>query len=349
MSFQPSLDLALALLLVGVTLFVVILYLRVQSNRLRDYLLRLYQVNRDVNQDVLDFIDQAWPVLQSAGFTGLQGEVQWFGEKKVLKHGRESRVVYPVELSEWGISLRLKLCAPRLNGEKQLLAGLVLQNFKVLLELDVSNKTSQFLLSQKRLEKYQLFVQHDIKNIAQFIVLLSEQVRVAETPEQQQLLVGHLKKMMPTVTDRAHKTIEQLTRPNKPLNDIDTFSFAEVLHCLAEGLELDYVLSGDAHCTLSRTLFEQVLKSILENFRDHGARGQCVKVAIEDGCRVHLFIEADDFELNVPTERLFEPFWSSSESGMGLGLFIARELLTSIGGSITLDYSADHFGFVVQF
>ncbi len=73
MPIQPSIDLALGLLLVGITLFAVILYLRLQSNRLRDYLLKLYLINRQVNQDVLDFVDQAWPILEAAGFKSLQG------------------------------------------------------------------------------------------------------------------------------------------------------------------------------------------------------------------------------------------------------------------------------------
>jgi C4-dicarboxylate-specific signal transduction histidine kinase len=31
---------------------------------------------------------------------------------------------------------------------------------------------------------------------------------------------------------------------------------------------------------------------------------------------------------------MFEPFWTTSESGMGLGLFLARELLKQFNGEI---------------
>lgn len=349
MPIQPSIDLALGLLLVGITLFAVILYLRLQSNRLRDYLLKLYLINRQVNQDVLDFVDQAWPILEAAGFKSLQGEIQWFGERKAIQHGESGTESYPISIAEWGISIRLNLTSGRIRGENLLLANLVLQNFKVLLELDVSGKTSEFLLSQKRLEKYQLFVQHDIKNIAQFIVLLSEQVKGSKTDVQKVALVDHLQTMMPTVTERADKTIKQMTQPNKPLQDIEAFSFAEEVHKLAKGLELNYHLQGDVRCELSRTLFDQVVKSVLENFKDHGCYEKQVHIEISEACEVRFYIEEKGFELNVPVERLFEPFWSTSDSGMGLGLFIARELLSTIGGSIQLDYSDERFGFIVQF
>lgn len=349
MPVQPSIDFALGLLLVGVTLFVVILYLRMQSNRLREYLLKLYLINRQVNQDVLDFVDQAWPILEAAGFKSLQGEIQWFGERKTIQQGRTGSEAYPINISEWGISIRLNLTSGRIRGENLLLANLVLQNFKVLLELDVSGKTSEFLLSQKRLEKYQLFVQHDIKNIAQFIMLLSEQVKGSKTDAQKIALVEHLTTMMPTVTERADKTIKQMTQPNKPLQDIEAFSFAEEVHKLAKGLELNYCLQGDVQCELSRTLFDQVIKSVLENFKDHGYYEKQVHIEINDACEVRLYVHEKNFELNVPVERLFEPFWSTSDSGMGLGLFIARELLSTIGGSIQLEHTDERFGFIVQF
>ncbi len=49
----------------------------------------------------------------------------------------------------------------------------------------------------------------------------------------------------------------------------------------------------------------------------------------------------------VVSERLFEPFWTTSQSGMGLGLFLTRELLQKVGGTVAFYQTEDTLGFKV--
>ncbi|CAN8139190.1 hypothetical protein THIOSC15_1300008 [uncultured Thiomicrorhabdus sp.] len=45
---------------------------------------------------------------------------------------------------------------------------------------------------------------------------------------------------------------------------------------------------------------------------------------------------------------MFEPFWTTSESGLGLGLFLARELLKQVSGEIKFQQGSQHFGFILS-
>ena len=83
-------------------------------------------------------------------------------------------------------------------------------------------------------------------------------------------------------------------------------------------------------------LIEAVVETLVENSRQAGARTVRIEAAAE-GRRVRLSVRDDG--PGVPPadhERIFEPFHTSrrAEGGSGLGLSIARSLLTACGGTI---------------
>jgi len=83
-------------------------------------------------------------------------------------------VVFNVAREDMRFELNVVL--NRKAAESNSLSFLVIKTFVNILEQNIVLKQTEILTSQKRLERYQLFVQHEIKNIAQFIQLLSEQV-----------------------------------------------------------------------------------------------------------------------------------------------------------------------------
>jgi len=343
-----GLELAFSAILVGVTLALVVWYLQAQSKRLKQAILALYDVNGAVNQDALDFVDQAWPILNAAGFKGMKGQVTWFGEVRRVEKGVEAAQAYSANIAEGGMDFQLLVTAPRLRGEKKLFAQLIFQTFKSLLILDVSNKNTQFFLSQKRLEKYQLFVQHDIKNLAQFIQLLADQIKEANSEEEKNSLVDHLKKVLPTVKERAEKTIKQMTFSSGSFQNVEPIEFAKEISRIVQTVGITSQIQGTFRGSMSYVLFEQVIKNVLENFQHHGD-GAPVLIEIMDDGQVNFMVSHNKAFGRVQSERLFEPFWSSSSDGMGLGLFITRELLSTIGGAIYFEALEDRNRFVVQF
>ncbi|MBD3612167.1 MAG: HAMP domain-containing histidine kinase [Hydrogenovibrio crunogenus] len=203
-------------------------------------------------------------------------------------------------------------------------------------------------MSQNRLQKYQLFVQHDIKNLAQFIQLLADQVREAESEDDKKLLVDHLKKVLPIVTERAEKTIKQMTLSSGSFQSVEPIEFANEIARIAQGLGIKYQLHGVYCCSMSYTLFEQVIQNVLENFQHH-AYGKPLLIDVMPDGHVIFSIAHQAGQDDIQSERLFEPFWSSSEEGMGLGLFITRELLSTVGGAIYFEALEHQNRFVVQF
>jgi signal transduction histidine kinase len=80
---------------------------------------------------------------------------------------------------------------------------------------------------------------------------------------------------------------------------------------------------------------KEVLVNLLENARNAGARRVTVRVS-EGGRR----LAVEDDGRGIPAEalpRVFDPAFSTTSSGAGLGLAIAKRLVESWGGAITLE------------
>ena len=324
----------------GFTLLITAIYFRQQSRRLKRAVAELYNLNDACEQDALNFFDAAWPQLQSVGCLGLSGEIEWFGENRYVSFGQElSRDNYTrdcsITVDDMSFSIVVQLTREACQSDS--IANLVLTTFTHILEQDLILKKAEILTSQRHLERYQLFVQHEIKNISQFIQLLAEQVAIANNDEQKLKLITRVQETLPLMAKRARRTIEQMQQPLTELLKYESIKLEELLQEIINMYELNAEVIGQANTALPRELLAEVFKNILGNYRDHELNEGKIRINIEPNEFNYLNVviqnKAKCLE-HVQPERMFEPFWTSSENGMGLGLFLARELLKQVDAKV---------------
>ncbi|WP_029408168.1 HAMP domain-containing sensor histidine kinase [Thiomicrorhabdus sp. Milos-T2] len=346
----------LILVILGILMIGFVYYLRYKSKRLGYALSQLYSLNQEVEQDALSFFNQAWSILECAGCLQLQANVEWFGEvRQVLRGGQNAKKGRKVsfDVSRDDMSFQGDLFLSRRAAEPESLSNLVIKTFLNILEQDLVLKEAEILTSQKRLERYQMFVQHEIKNIAQFIQLFSEQVKQATQPQSKIMLIDRLSESLPIMAKRARKTIQHMQQPLSEKNERSYINLRILMQEVVAMYGLNAEIHGASNVKLSRTLLIEVFKNILGNFSDHPSSKEPVKILIGnpnvDGkVQIKIIGQLYGLENEMVSERLFEPFWTTSESGMGLGLFLARELLKQINGQINFEQSNKEFSFLVQ-
>lgn len=347
----------LGFILIGISLFFTAYYFRRQSKRLNSALSSLYELNQNCNQDALDFFDQAWKVLQSVGCERLQANIEWFGERKSVIQGTsvKARLVSKSYLvSREDMRFEMIVFMKRGASQHESVSSLVIKTFLNVLEQDLVLKQAEILTSQKRLERYQLFVQHEIKNIAQFIQLLSEQVNTVDTDENKVKLVNRLYGTLPIMAKRARKTVEHMQQPLSEFYEGHVETIKDLLIDVAQMYSLEVEIEGNVSTNLPKQILVEVFKNILGNFRDHPSSNKPIQISIiqetlADSVKINILSEKVSDEVLMP-ERMFEPFWSTSESGMGLGLFLSRELLKQLDAQIHFYQSVEEnqFGFLIE-
>ena len=82
----------------------------------------------------------------------------------------------------------------------------------------------------------------------------------------------------------------------------------------------------------------QILTNLLTNARVHGDEDKNVMIIVVTDEKLNLSIEIADQGPGIPTEildQIFEPFYTTSHEGSGLGLYIVGQLCELNNASIT--------------
>ncbi|GAB6033912.1 ATP-binding protein [Galenea microaerophila] len=341
--------LPIGFVLLGITLFFAALYQRHQAQKLKKILNELYQLNQQASHDALTFLNQVWPILQKYGFKSLTIDLSWYDEPYHQHFGENGPQTYHIPLKEGAIQGDITLTTAPLRNEEKLCAETVVQTLQMIIQSNISAQVAQVLLSQKRLEDYQLFIQHDTKNLAQFIELLSSLVKNADTDSAKIKLVERLKNMLPAILHRAQRITSPVRSTGAHLLQQTPIALADFIQHHCQALELECQIKGDIHLQAPKELLEVVFQNVLDNFKRH-TQNPTVNIEIEstEGQVLIKFMQNQPFTQKVESFRMFQPFWTTSESGLGLGLFIARESLKKINGSIEFITQGSMQGFQIQ-
>lgn len=321
-------------------------------------LARLHTLNEEVGSDALDFCRQSWPILEESGAKYATIDIEWFGEQKFMELGDK-----PENLEKF-LSVSRKIDCEDMVFDVNIfyksktailpntLEGLVFTNFFSILRQNTLLKEDEIRSSQLRLKRYQMFVQHEIKNIAQFITMLSTSVARITTDNDKIRLFDRLKTSLPIMESRATKAIQSMKSPEtfdktKKIVDVPT-----IVREVCEMFELKANVIGKAITSLRKEFLVEILKNVLGNFRDHKSSSN-LSIYVYDAHTSPDQIEIQIFSekiagIELQPERLFEPFWTTSESGLGLGLFLAREMLKQEGGQIRFHQTQTHYGFILN-
>jgi len=339
--------------LVGMVLLVVAFYQHKQARKLQTVLSELYRLNDQSYHDALQIIPQAWEILQKNNFESFSVQLDWYGEQFEQEYGLKASKKYLIEIDEDNVSGQIILTTQRLFSEQRLMAEMIVQTVRMILTSNISAQIKQVLTSQKRLEDYQLFVQHDTKNIAQFIGLLDSLVANCETQQAKVKLVDRLKLMLPSLVYRAQRMTAPLSLNEKEIADEQSIDLANAIIEMAQAIELKIEVTGNAKVMLSKSLLDIIMHNLLDNFKKH-LQEAFVKVEIKEEAEFvvlkliqegHLLQQGQD---DLKVYRMFQPFWTTSQSGLGLGLFITRATLKKIEGSIEFISNESAQGFLIK-
>ena len=160
-------------------------------------------------------------------------------------------------------------------------------------------------------------------------------------------------------SELAQKEIERLTML---LNEFLAFAKPPELHThdadvaaiLRQVAELERVSAESRGAELTLVSCPEHLVALVDSAKIHQIVLNLVRNAIEEvspGGHVTLELEAKDNQIKIRVNddgagipdrvapRIYEPFFSTKESGTGLGMSIVHSLVTLHGGTITLDTS----------
>jgi signal transduction histidine kinase len=333
--------LATLLILTGATIGAVLTYLASRSRQTSQLTLELIQRNEKSQFDALEFLESAWPPLAEAGFTGLHWHANWYGGERWggagVEHG--TQVKRTLEASE--IQICVSLTQPAMRGENRYFCDALAATFFLLLQCDLWVKAGSVAAATAELSRFSLFLRHDMKNYAQYIELLDDQVRACP-PEQASALLGRLQRTTPVLRDRASAILRSLQGDASPSVE-GPIALAATIGQAASLYGIACEISGnDGYTAIPPSTLDTVLDNLLKNYTDlarrKGTPTPTLVVALsEQSTHLRVTIEDPQALAVAHLERLFEPFWSDHPNGLGIGLYQSRQALLAVGGSLAVE------------
>ncbi|MFQ5650659.1 MAG: ATP-binding protein [bacterium] len=228
-------------------------------------------------------------------------------------------------------------------------AALAIHNFKLRRHLQDARELESFY-------KFTSFVIHDLRNVVSVLSMLSENARenmdrvefrnsLTTTLEDS---VDRMKQMLSRVSLVSNQVEISLEKVN--LTDFIEKSVSEIR--IKEGVDLQLRFETTCDLTVDPTQLEKVILNLLINAVEAMPGGGAVMVRTEDGSREELppgikaewspdefvKISVSDTGVGMSPEfirtRLFRPFQTTKNKGLGIGLYHCKEIVEAHGGRI---------------
>lgn len=327
------------LILIGATIGAVLFYLMLQARRVSRANLALIRLNEQGGFDVPALLRQAWPLLREAGVRGMRWRLDWFGMPLEQSEGRAEGACVQRSIAVGEMRLELWLYQAAMKGERRFFGEALAETFLLLLRADMWIKAGVTDAAFAHMSRMSLFLQHDMKNVAQFIQLMADQVENAPPGKEAQVLV-QLRACAPVIRERADRIVSALVdRTLQAEPAPGEFRFRPALETLCRFHQLSFALRGDGTLRLPEQPVSTAFDNILKNYRDAALRDHAAQVHLDiaitqDQDEVEVTISAPGLVAPPDLERLFEPFWSSDPNGLGIGLYQARQLIAGCGGTL---------------
>ena len=343
-------SLALAFLVAGFTLFVTAVFLSHRARRYQQGMQALLQLASSP-VELLDLPAAAWPVLQGAGWCQLQWHGDWYGQPVHGSLGAETVGRRPVgeiqqmfEVSSGSqarLSVALRHRAAR--GEQRLFATHLAQLFVLLLETRLRERTGALSAALAERARLSLYLQHDMRNLAQWVSWVSTDFVQADSDLSLMAAARRLQTNAPLALERAQRLTSALGK-NSQTGAPHPVVLRDALVQAARLAGIELPIEGDATAWIAPELLERALDNLLGNLAADWREGQTeaprVFISVVQGpdggglAQILLVCPLPPEGLELPPEKLFEPFASGRPGGLGLGLYQARTCLRDAGGEL---------------
>lgn len=330
-------DLYPYLILVGGSIMVATAWLLWQARRRAHITSELVSLNESLGFDLPDFLRKCWQPLSRAGFKGINWHLDWFGTTLSHSEGVEGDVFIQRKLEVDEISLVVNLHDGKRRFEQRYFSNILSESFFLLLHMDMWIKLGTVQGAFTQTAKLTVFLQHDMKNLVQLISLVAEQLESPE-PGSEEKLLASLRAIMPSLMERSERFLNTLSSQVHQ-GGHHLIDLREALHKTAKIHDLPLSLCGDAQAYINEQTLNSILDNLMGNYADQSR--------LKPGERLDLQVQLEDLDEHVEMrirdsngapctwpERLFEPFWSDKGTGLGIGLYHARQQVMGAGGSL---------------
>lgn len=361
-------DAAVALVVAGLSVGLTLFWLRYLSRQHRRRMDQLLALREALHDDLLGTLVLHQKTLADLGLRSLDWRGNWYGSPVFTRLGAK----IPINLHEGApilaldgdrvsdrvlhqrfdyddISLEFRIGLKGLRGERHLFAVQAAEVLFAMIQGALAARQLALVAASSQRARVGVFLQHDMRNLAQWVQLVAEDFGSAQSDAELLARAKRLKKNAAHATQRAERMSQALLNPawqasaSAPLEPHDTpgpesLDLAEHILQAAELHQVDVELVGTGRADWDSHALVAVLDNVLGNVsslsRERMLPASCRVVIKQDAENTLVSMETSQLRLEIPLEKLFEPWSSSGPVNKGLGMYQARKQAQAAGGDL---------------
>ena len=286
---------------------------------------KLFFLNKTSDFDIEDFCSK----LKTNKFiNGIEINVKYENYNFYKKIGNETGKLIERNIEYKDFKVRVVIYT-KCKNEDYLIMNIYVDFLSLNIFLNATLKLYTIIKSFENLKAFQLHSIHELKNIIQMLNFLNYKYRVKEFEE---------------LSFKLNKLLSFQTFYDKSVF-AKTVSSLELKKFLKAFLKL-YPVKFDKLILKPSKNIPKVYFLILENLLQN---------VYEEGVKCELILKDKDIILKnkikkqIDVNNIFNPFYTSKKSGLGLGLFIVKKAVIETNGNINVEISDNYFTIKINF
>jgi signal transduction histidine kinase len=248
------------------------------------------------------------------------------------------------------ISLDFRIGLKGLRGERHLFAVQAAEVLFAMLQGALAARQLALVAAVSQRARVGVFLQHDMRNLAQWVQLVAEDFAAAQDDQTLMVRARRLRSNAALAANRAERMAKALLNPtwqpslSAPLTsqeDPESAFMLDLDEHIRQAGELHQVeieLEGGAWLQWDEQALATVLDNVLGNVstlsRERMLPAHCGVRVIEEGQDIVVHFETPQLPLEIPLDKLFEPWATSGTVNKGLGMYQARKQALQAGGNL---------------
>ncbi|MDI1274572.1 ATP-binding protein [Polaromonas sp.] len=364
-------DAAVALVVAGLSVGFTMIWLRHLSRLHRQRMDELLALREALHDDLLGTLVRHQHTLAQLGLVSMDWRGSWYGSPvftrmgppiPAIVHGAavpgargERRFDDRVLCQSFqfdDISLDFRIGLKGLRGERHLFALQAAGVLFAMLQGALAARQLALVAAVSQRARVGVFLQHDMRNLAQWVQLVAEDFAGAEDDQTLMARARRLRSNAPLAANRAERMAQALLNPtwqaslSAPLAPLEEHEpdmldldehvrQAGLLHQVAIELEGGAWLQWDGAALA--TVLDNVLGNVSNLSRQRQVAAHCRVVVVDEESHIAVHFETPHLPLEIALDKLFEPWASSGAVNRGLGMYQARKQAQLAGGELSAE------------
>lgn len=364
-------DAAVALVVAGLSVGLTMVWLRHLSRLHRRRMGQLLALREALHDDLLGTLVLHQRTLAQLGLVSMDWRGSWYGSPVFTRMGPPIPAIVHGAAVPGGrgqrrfddrvlrqsfqfddISLDFRIGLKGLRGERHLFAVQAAEVLFAMLQGALAARQLALVAAVSQRARLGVFLQHDMRNLAQWVQLVAEDFAGAEDDQTLLARARRLRSNAPLAANRAERMAQALLNPtwqvslSAPLAPVEEpepdmldldehIRQAGLLHQVTIELEGGAWLQWDGAALA--TVLDNVLGNVSNLSRERQLTAHCRVVVVDEGAHIAVHFETPHLPMEIALDKLFEPWASSGAVNRGFGMYQARKQAQLAGGELSAE------------